>query len=221
MPERRRRPLEFDAHLRPPGLRVTHVNHAAIERLLARRIRHTNRLSRHHRRSQTDQRAVRVHHQRARLLREILSSLILARHRNRHAQQDAHAAAPSRIGNPVLFLGFCRAGKSHDNPTIGVPAVRGNRTKVQPFPGSVRGRILLIHNDLAALSRLADVGGGVVRGVLNESTGGKRLRVLPVFCAAKLLGLEPPQCVSSGRFFLSPASRSAWHFSCRPPVSRA
>jgi hypothetical protein len=49
---------------------------------------------------------VRVHHQRASILFEILASGGLPAYQDRHAEQHAHAAASTRFGEPVLLIGL-------------------------------------------------------------------------------------------------------------------
>lgn len=231
MPEPGRGLLEFDAHLRAPGLRRADVNDSAVQRLFGRRVRDSYGLPRDHLRHQRDQRPMRVHHQRARLFLEILSRSILAGHGDRHAQQDAHAAPASGIGNPVLFLCFRRTGKRHNTPTIVVPAAQGNRTKVQAVPKSYATYASYYQRLTPITGQLAPQGTSFARAFLNQSTGVDAAAVVRRFslplrffldflCGRGVSGaLAHP--LSSGRSCLSPASRSASRSSYRPPASRA
>lgn len=127
LPEAGRRFYELDAHLRFAGLFASDVHDAAFARTLCGFIGDGNFLGRGHAGGEGNQRAMRVDHESAGFFVKLLIGGRFALHRDRHAEQNTHTAAPAGISDELLrfLLWCCRCAHA---ATIAPASVLGNGT---------------------------------------------------------------------------------------------
>ncbi len=113
LPEAGGGPEKLNSHLRLVTLGIAQIHDPAFKRLARRLIGDRNLLAGGDWRVQRNQSPVCVHHQRARIFAEILTSRCSTMHKDRHAQKHAHTSPAAVIEEPVLFFGMGRDWCGH------------------------------------------------------------------------------------------------------------